>query len=261
MLSPYYTHLLKSYVNHLLYMHKTKTCYLRPNKLSIWVSKVTKISRKTRAFNQQEKQLFQGCCLLLCLLQKRHNEEVVDHKIHYMMIQYYKSLNHNVMLDVLENTTEKNNIRRCPFPVVINKNNLLYVYYDCFMRIVDVYVNNDYEVDESEPRNILRLNWKGKHFFYSGITPQTKRFKIFQKKQRMFVTELRSEKEENGNCMYWSTYDMYRDVNVNMNIEHHIFTSGQTWPTIDYDCKLGECDCDNIQQCMKLAKIYAKLNY
>ena len=250
-------------------MYKTDKYYIKYKTFELWISKLSKIGMQQR-LDRKGKTLFQCCCLLLCLVKRSSGNIFKANEFSYefdsMMNHYYKYLNHAIFADVLENTSVRNGIRTRSFPIAIDKSNILYVYFDTFLRIVNVHVNHDYEIYINIPHLDLESNWRGKDYCYAYTysTPITGWSKI-KKNIHSFITNLRYEKEEMGDCKYWQIIDndIFEDK-TRQQIENHIFKCGCTWPPIDYDCMLEYCDCNgindiDIEMCRKTSKQAMKL--
>ena len=124
----------------------------------------------------------------------------------------------------------------------------MYVYYYTFLRIVEIYVNQDYGIRSciNDVPFDLSYNWRGKNYCYS----YTWSFPIngwskIEKNMDKFIESLSYEKEQIGNWEYYRIIDNDAyDAMTRSEIENRIFKRGYTWPPIDYDCKFEECDCN-----------------
>jgi hypothetical protein len=243
--------ILKSYINHLLFMYMTDTYYLKSKTFEKWVSRLAEIGEQQK-LDKKGKHLFQFCSLLMCLVKwnngKLYDADQFSCTFDSMMNIYYKFLNHETIADVLQNTSIRNGIFTRSFPISIGKGNVLYVFYDTFLRIVDVQVNHDYGIMSHliDVPFDLNYNWRGKHYYYSYIFtfPITGWSKI-EKNMDKFIESLSYETENCGNWEYYRIIDndMY-DAMTRSEIENRIFKRGYTCPPIDYDCKFEECDCN-----------------
>ena len=219
--------ILKSYISHLLLMYSTENYYIKYETFEKWALRLTNIGMQR--LNKNSKCLFQYCCLLMCLV-KRYSGNIFKANefscaFDSMMNHYYKFLNHDTIANVLKNTSIRNGIRTRSFPISIGNSNILYVYYDNFLRIVDVHVNEDYGIYLIDVPFDLSYNWRGKNYCYSYTWsfPITGWSKI-EKNMDKFIESLSYEKEQIGNWEYYRIIDndAYDDM-TRSEIENHIF--------------------------------------
>ena len=237
-------------------MYSTERYYIKYETFEKWALRLRNIGMQR--LNKNSKCLFQYCCLLMCLIKRSNGNMFKANEFSCtfdsMMNHYYRFLNHDTIADVLQNTSIRNGIRTRSFPISIGKSDILYVYYDRFLRIVDVQVNHDYGIMRclNETPFDLMYNWRGKNYCYAFVVSSITGWTKLRNQLCMFVTNLRNEKEQHGNLMRTET-------------ENCIFKIGNSWPPIDYDCKLGFCDCNgqdniDIRMCKRTAQTFIEFN-
>ena len=193
-------------------MYSTENYYIKYETFEKWALRLRNIGMQR--LNKNSKCLFQYCCLLMCLIKRSNGNMFKANEFSCtfdsMMNHYYRFLNHDTIADVLQNTSIRNGISTRSFPISIGNGNILYVFYDTFLRIVDVQVNHDYGIMSHliDVPFDLNYNWRGKHYCYSYTFtfPITGWSKI-ENNMDSFIEKLSFENEENGNCEYYKLSD------------------------------------------------------